>query len=200
MSEVLEVNMFASKLVTPAAFVELLETSGRKVTLRECELFSNWEYEDHTSWVPADVQAAFQELQEGILISKIAQMHFLVDDRCTGGYAAYKVSPDQFELSVWINTSGLESLQGDEVGADNRSFYDQLTKTVGQVGKQHNFTSAYVGLETSVEFSEDLVEMMRNSHNVFRWILPARPAWIPPGFEVQEEEGDWVVNRLPRSS
>ncbi|MFD1907392.1 hypothetical protein ACFSQ7_30780 [Paenibacillus rhizoplanae] len=79
-------------------------------------------------------------------------------------------SEEVYETSISIDTQHIDYLD-DTLNERNQPFYDELSAVLLSSELVNDFLIAALGVEVVVEYDADRNKMMRNSHNVLKWVF-----------------------------
>lgn len=170
MGAVIELTIFCDKIIGFDEVTRQLDIMNYKVDLESVEIFDDWEYSNHQE---LNKVINFNDINKYVLENKIVLVNFNVNSIWRGGYYIDRVNNHIFEVSVWLNTYNLEYLEIDKITDLNRRFYDELTNVTVKISNQYSILLAGIGVETSIDYYDDITKIIDKSYNVFRWIVPS---------------------------
>lgn len=92
----------------------------------------------------------------------------------SAGLYIEKEKENVFIYNFWINTEGFPELDSDSINKNNASQYLHAYQTIGKLLKklQIDFKAIAIGVESSIQYNDDMGNMINHSKNITAWIVP----------------------------
>lgn len=164
----LELTAYCKKIVELNQLVNALKKINYNVELVDAELIDDWRYNNEQKLTSS---FNWHEVYENILENKIF-LSWVKINTINSGYHATLNKDGVFEITVWLDTSKLEHLELDEINEANRLFYDNLTYKIIDILKDKSLILFGMGVETNIDYDNNIEAILRNSHCIVRWIVP----------------------------
>lgn len=119
----------------------------------------------------------------------------MVNSTFYAGYYIKKISDDIFNITVWLDLKSLRYLDQDNITEANCKFYDIITDGIINLLNADKLIIAGIGIETEIDFGESSLDIIKNSHNVIRWLIPSKELIQLDKFIVQNK-GDFNIYSL----
>lgn len=160
------IALYSRDIIDYDKLLRILQDQGFKPTINHIESIRNWEYEDartHTiQGMLADPFAALLEKGRIIWIQGEAKLNRFV--------VFLSKSEEVYETSISIDTQHIDYLD-DTLNERNQPFYDEISSILLSSELVNDFLVAALGVEVMVDYDTDTIKMMRNSHNVLKWVF-----------------------------
>lgn len=158
--------LYSRNLIDPDKLLSIVRDKGLEPVINHIESIRNWEYEDaRTHTIQGMLAAPFAALlEEGriIWIQGEAKLNRFV--------VLLSKSEEVYETRISIDTRHIDYLD-DTLNERNKPFYDALSNLLLSSGLVNDFLVAALGVEVVVDYHIDPNKMMRNSHNVLKWVF-----------------------------
>jgi len=82
------------------------------------------------------------------------------------------VGDEVFELCYWNNTKDFEQLDKDNIGRDNKYYYKMIINKLINKFFSRDLIIAGVGVETVIQYKNNIQDIIDFSKNVALWIIP----------------------------
>jgi hypothetical protein len=166
--------------------------AGLNIRVEEMKAFDDWTYANETK-----VDFSSLDLKtSSLFLEHFTLTHFVVNDHWHGGLIT-SFEDMYIELGFWLS---LEDVMRTGKNDLIQHFYDRLTLCIDEYchwePRSGSFLAASMGIEYSVEFKDDMREMLRDDNGVERWILPKRVAkdLLVENFEREERENSVLLD------
>lgn len=92
----------------------------------------------------------------------------------SAGLYIEKEKENVFIYNFWINTEGFPELDNDSINKNNAIQYLRAYQTIGKLLKkqQIDFKVIAIGVESDIQYSDDMDNMINHSKNIIAWIVP----------------------------
>lgn len=165
MGATIDLNIVSKKNIKIEEIIKLLTNKLKlNIEINNIDIMDNWEYENLIN------VSEINKVQKYVEESKIANIEFMVLDKCKAGCQLEKIE-NVYITNVWIDTANFDYLDCDIINDENKSFYDRVIKLVLDLAKDYDIVISSLGVETIFEYSDDISEVIDESENVIVWII-----------------------------
>lgn len=125
---------------------------------------SDWEWSKQEKL--ADARKMEKELENGKII--VVEMR----SKSWKSLGLYIEKNEVYIYTFWINTEGFPELDADRITAENKSYYKHAYHILGSLIQKYSFPFQYIaiGLESDIQYSSDIKEMISHSYGVIIWM------------------------------
>ncbi len=140
--------------------------SKRKVSIEYIHSIDNWMWDNEKEIEDSKQIASILDTQHIVTIKLKKQ---LIKD--LGIYI--EKSENQFLYTLWINTEGYPMLDCEKITTKNSKFYKEIIDAIIELNGlvEDAFEVVGIGLETSIYYEKNVMDIIRKSKNVIIWIL-----------------------------
>ncbi|WP_341347428.1 hypothetical protein [Paenibacillus sp. FSL H3-0469] len=158
--------IYSRDIIDPDKLLRIVRDKGFAPAIKQIESIRNWEYEDSRTLtiqgMLTDPLTALLEEGRIILIQGEAKLNRFV--------VLLSKSEEVYETRISIDTRHIDYLD-DTLNERNQPFYDALSNLLLSSELSNDFLVAALGVEVVVDYHTDPNKMMRNSHNVLKWVF-----------------------------
>jgi hypothetical protein len=168
MAAVFEVHIFSKSLYPYDKYMSIGRCFNSDFTLEEVTVMDNWEFEGQKG-LPLDENIS-KTIIDHVADEKIIMASGQYGTEHNGGFRCCQERGNIYAISIWISSKHMPYLDGDR-GPDNEHIYHAISNFIAdEFG--NDFILCGLGTECSIEYSGDVAETMKSSHNVYEWVLP----------------------------
>lgn len=107
-----------------------------------------------------------------------------IKSKYISGIMQYK-EESLFCTEIWLDTKLLKYLDIDCITKRNKRIYDNITNIIMLYVKKENLYICGIGIETSIKLHNEIYEIIYNSNNINRWIIPKQKKQNFLNYEVE---------------
>lgn len=144
-----------------------LEKILRKQMVHSIASIDNWEWQNQHSL------SHISEINNTLNKGKIVIVDIELNSYKSAGLYIQKEKENVFIYNFWINTEGFPELDSDTINKDNFMQYLHAYQIIGKLLKKHpiDFKAIAIGVESDMQYSDDIKDMINHSKNITVWIL-----------------------------
>lgn len=191
MAIVFDINFISNKILDIDILEGLLHDYG--VSIESANRIDNWMWENEKE---IKILRQIEEMLNEYRIVIIKLKHPLIKDL---GIYIEKIE-NVYLYTVWINTEGYSMLDCDKITSKNCKYYEMIIEIVLKVNKTaiNIFEAVAIGLETNINYSKDIINMIKESQNIIIWILNERIELNHKlcGYNVRKIEGVKILEKI----
>lgn len=165
MAATLDCNLISTELLElDRVFSELITTY--KITIDAISSIDNWKWENERKIEDLiDIEEVLNKDKIIIICLKCPLFKAL-------GIYIESIN-DGYLYTLWINTEGYSVLDSDKITSENSSYYEIIYSEFLKLIKifKIEYKLLAVGIETTFNYSENIMETIKNSENVATWII-----------------------------
>lgn len=194
MAAVIELTVYCKKIIGLDQVIKEFKKMNYEVEMKTAEIMDDWEYNNYQELTYC---FNWSDIVKKISDNRIFISRLKLNSVFDVGYNVCATKDDYFEISLWLNTDKLKHFDEDKITESNKAFYDILTSKIINVLKDNILKLAGIGVETSIEYDNDTLNIIRNSKNIIRWILPDCCSLQSEEFNFSKEKiGDFYIFSL----
>lgn len=177
-----------------------LDMHGLHISIEHMQIFDNWQYEHMTTIDPASLDIETSD----ILVTKFTLLRLEINNtwKCT---LITSFEDEYVNLSFGIDSNVLIARAHNDIDSSLLFLYNKATDlmndSLSQKSLAESFLAASMGLEYSVDFHNNIMEMLQEDNGVVRWIVPktTEEAIFSEKFTKKQKSNCIVFTRLDRS-
>lgn len=194
----IEIDIFLQGNVCLKQIFSVIEKAGYSVSIQKFRIFDDWHY---TNFKEIDSSSRDRYLEDPCL-DKFSLTNFTLNDNWECTLITSLEGGNYRDFSFGFPTQGLISTPEkavDEALDDAiAAFYEKVTTMINDTLKHRqckkSFIAASMGVEYSVQFNHNIMEMLQDENGAMKWVLP-KELGVPLSLEKfsKEEKSDTVV-------
>ena len=144
-----------------------LEKILRKQMVHSIASIDNWEWQNQHSL------NHISEINKILNKGKIVIVDIELNPYKSAGLYIQKEKENVFIYNFWTNIEGFPELDSDTTNKDNSRQYLHAYQIIGKLLKKHeiDFKVIAIGVESDIQYSDDIKDMISRSKNIAVWIL-----------------------------
>ena len=180
MGATLDLNMISKKYININKILILMEKSFNvKIRVDEIEIIDDWQYSNVIYELEMDNVCKYIE------VGKIANIQLNADNKFKMGCQIEKEN-GIYLTNLWIDTEKLQHLDSNWIIAENKIFYNKLIDIILELSNIYNIIIASVGVESTLEYSHELEDVIRESENISMWFIANKDLKTIEGFHIEK--------------
>lgn len=186
MGATIDLNIISKVNLKVEKIIQLMSQKFKfNIEIANIEIIDDWEYQNMVKVLD------ISKIQRYVEEHKIANIEFIISGKYRAGCQIEKIDAG-YETCIWIDTVNISYLDCDAINDGNSFFYSELINLILASVKEYEIIVASIGVETAVEYSENILDMVNKSNNVIVWLITGKYPKILNNFDLSESV-EWNV-------
>jgi len=148
--------------------LHLLTMEGLDIRIQEMRAFDDWKYTNEVSIDTSSIDINTST----IFLEKFTLVHFVVNNNWKCVLITSLIEDIYIDLSFGLHVADLPKNSDNDIDTSLRHFYDKAIDIINMYSNKDIFIAASMGVEYSVHFNKNILDMIEDDNGVERWILP----------------------------